>query len=154
MIKQTIGQLLENNVILDIGGIDWYLNLAPAKASDWGARRSLASGSPNNPCMNFGMIPQPGQAGAKDFRPLLSRHSLDKRESSSKYFFAIKVPSMALDPGFHAGMTGSLNFGLVSKSERQKYPIHAFVGMKRSLASQYFLRYFLIVLSKIFQITD
>nr|VFK67871.1 MAG: hypothetical protein BECKUNK1418G_GA0071005_11718 [Candidatus Kentron sp. UNK]VFK69952.1 MAG: hypothetical protein BECKUNK1418H_GA0071006_102134 [Candidatus Kentron sp. UNK] len=27
MIKQTIGQLLENNVILDIEGIDWYLNL-------------------------------------------------------------------------------------------------------------------------------
>ena len=26
---------------------------------------------------------------------------------------------MALDPGFHAGMTGSLNFGLVSKSERK-----------------------------------
>nr|VFK05810.1 MAG: hypothetical protein BECKLPF1236B_GA0070989_100113 [Candidatus Kentron sp. LPFa] len=43
----------------------------------------------------------------------------------------VKVPSMALDPGFHAGMTGSLNFGLVSKSERQKYPIHAFVGLKR-----------------------
>ena len=46
---------------------------------------------------------------------------------------------MALDPGFHAGMTGSLNFGLVSKSERQRYPIHAFIGLKRSLASQYFL---------------
>ena len=26
---------------------------------------------------------------------------------------------MALDPGFHAGMTESLNFGLVSKSERK-----------------------------------
>nr|VFK33487.1 MAG: hypothetical protein BECKLPF1236C_GA0070990_102104 [Candidatus Kentron sp. LPFa] len=45
------------------------------------------------------------------------RHSLDKRESSNKYFLAIKAPSMALDPGFHAGMTGSLNLGLISNSE-------------------------------------
>nr|VFK20422.1 MAG: hypothetical protein BECKLPF1236B_GA0070989_12106 [Candidatus Kentron sp. LPFa] len=48
---------------------------------------------------------------------------------------------MALDPGFHAGMTGSLNFGLVSKSERQRYPIHTFVGLKRSLASPIFLAF-------------
>ena len=36
---------------------------------------------------------------------------------------------MALDPGFHAGMTGSLNLGLISKSEhKDTYSIHAFVG--------------------------
>nr|VFK67791.1 MAG: hypothetical protein BECKUNK1418G_GA0071005_11661 [Candidatus Kentron sp. UNK]VFK73122.1 MAG: hypothetical protein BECKUNK1418H_GA0071006_11651 [Candidatus Kentron sp. UNK] len=27
------------------------------------------------------------------------------------------VPSIALDPGFYAGMTGSLNLGLISNSE-------------------------------------
>nr|VFK20610.1 MAG: hypothetical protein BECKLFY1418C_GA0070996_10762 [Candidatus Kentron sp. LFY] len=27
MIKQTIGELLEEKVVLDIEGIDWYLNL-------------------------------------------------------------------------------------------------------------------------------
>ena len=41
------------------------------------------------------------------------------RESSNKYFLVIKVPSMALDPGFHAGMTGSLNLSLISKLERK-----------------------------------
>lgn len=41
------------------------------------------------------------------------------RESSNKYFLAIEAPSMALDPCFHTGMTGSLNLGLISKSERK-----------------------------------
>nr|VFK16632.1 MAG: hypothetical protein BECKLPF1236B_GA0070989_10993 [Candidatus Kentron sp. LPFa] len=42
---------------------------------------------------------------------------------------------MALDPGFHAGMTESLNLGLISKSKHQRYPIHAFAGLRQSLAS-------------------
>nr|VFK21063.1 MAG: hypothetical protein BECKLPF1236B_GA0070989_12355 [Candidatus Kentron sp. LPFa] len=58
-----------------------------------------------------------GSLLAQDYGSLLSgeaslaysssiRHSLDKRESSNKYFLAIKVPSMALDPvPAFAGMT-------------------------------------------------
>nr|VFK07027.1 MAG: hypothetical protein BECKLPF1236A_GA0070988_1000614 [Candidatus Kentron sp. LPFa]VFK27768.1 MAG: hypothetical protein BECKLPF1236C_GA0070990_100521 [Candidatus Kentron sp. LPFa] len=38
---------------------------------------------------------------------------------------------MALDPGFHAGMTGSLNLGLISKSKHKDTRYHAFVGLRR-----------------------